>query len=537
MALRVKHLGGATWSIQATSYSKALRREGHHTPGLRFEASLGAYIGYSDAVAACCKRLEQSGLRLTYIDRPEVDTAFNNTWPIAEKSKSGLLVRPYQAVGANWLVRHAAEGCLLADQLGLGKSVQAVLAARALKHPTLVVVPNLGGAVPLQWREFVADWWPAASALTLQGVKRASEAGLPINWEDPKHPPFLICHYDILHAWAPLLEGRIKTIIFDEIANLVGEKSRRSAAARQLARAASYRMGLNGTPMKNRPKDLWNIADILSEGRFGKPFAFYLKHCAAHQEQVTREKLVWKFDGSSDLEELSERMKYWTLRRTMEEVGLQVPPCTVQVLDVEVPSNFSVNPGVSLKSEAALRKALDLSADGKLPQVIELVNSHKEAGSKTIVFCYRKRVAEMIAEACGGKFIHGDLSSKTRLEIMAEQPSVLACTMDSISVGLNQLRYANVGVFAELHWVPSVLEQCIGRIRRWGQQHNVLIQFLIGLGTSDELIRKSCITKLDLSEKVVGKPGSQLKSDLDTAAKQSGVAHLRKLWESMQEAS
>jgi superfamily II DNA or RNA helicase len=319
---------------------------------------------------------------------------------------------------------------------------------------------------------------------------------------------------------------------------LQSEKSRRSKAAKVIARAASRRIGLSGTPMTNRPRDLWNVVDTLSEGRFGNFFAYCLRHADAHKEEVARDKVVWIFDGASNLEELNVRMRRFMLRRTIAEVGMQLPGKQRQAVVVQPKRMRLFGPNVQTLirggriNDEALRKALNLAADGKIGDVIDLVRSHVNEGRKVVVFTYRRAFAEAIAEAAydgQATFIHGGVPLEERTKRMKKQPSVLAATIDVTAGGIS-LVYADVAVFAEMTWEPHELIQCERRLWRFGQKKPVLIQYVIARTSVDELVRKVVIDKLANFETAIGKTGESLSADLMRDQKASVEERLKDLF-------
>jgi SNF2 family DNA or RNA helicase len=355
-------------------------------------------------------------------------------------------------------------------------------------------------------------------------------------------PTLFVINYDIIHAWEQWLLStkdwaarNIPIVVFDEAHYLMSYKARRSVSCRNVARRAERRIGLTATPMQSRPRDLWNVVDTLSPGRFGKSFPFLLRYAGAHQIQVATDKTVWDTKGSSNLDELGKRMEFFMLRRTKKQVALELPPKTRQMIELEVNANFCTPMRSALGGDQALLAALRLAADGKLPQAIDIIANHAVGGeSNIVVFCHRKWIAETIAAALRksrieAQVITGKMPMKKRVEVVDSQPRVLCCTMDSTAVGID-LSYANVGVFVELDYVPAKLIQAEGRLDRFGQKRNVLIQYLIATSTADEVIRDVVIAKMESFENVVGKLDGGLKQALEGDVLDD-VAQLKKLYE------
>lgn len=539
--MRIDRLPSGLYAIRS-SYSPALVAACKAVPGCTWDPVERAWVGYADAI----KEIDYEPVRRGLGYAPPIAYGFVE---VANDIVEGL--RSYQTSGVAFLTSKSPGGALLADVMGAGKTAQALRAAKALNQRTLIVCPSFVRGV---WEKELGKWWPEASYGVLEGVKETHDI-----------PPWLvtICHYDILHAWVPRLLAWMggprdvstpgpKTLILDEAHFVSNSKSRRSTACKQLGAIATHRIGLSGTPLTNRPRDLWNVVDILSPGRFGSFFKYGLRYCDATQESVghgANAKVVWNFDGRSHLDELKRRLSYFMLRRTHEDINLELPALTRQVVELKVPSRYRLNVdrGVSQK---AMRRALDLAADGKMKEIVAMCRQHVEDGHKVVVFCHRRSAAEHIANECvsstpfgmcdGGvnnsAFIHGGISQKYRNALIEDQrkiegPSLLAATIDVASVGID-LSFADVCVFAELTWEPHELAQAEARVYRFGATKPILVQYCVALGTGEELIRDRLILKMEqVLSPTLGAKGQELAAELKGPMTDEDA--LRALWEAL----
>jgi superfamily II DNA or RNA helicase len=408
---------------------------------------------------------------------------------------------PHRSFIANGIIVH-----------NCGKSYQTVKAVRALRRKTIIVCEAHVRGVWEREPEFddkggeVARWWPKAEIFKPYKIKPT-----PI----PPNTDVVVIHYDIIYAWVDaLLEwaGDNLTIVFDEFQMLLNATSRRSKACRTLAHAARGRIGLSGTPPVDKVKNLHNAVDTICPGRFGEFFAFCMRHADAKQIEVdgpekTR-KLVWTFDGKSNLKELRQRLDWFCLRRTKREVMKELPALQRQIVDVEVPPKHRIALNARLVGDKRkMRMALDSAADGKFKHVLALIQSHLESGQRVVVATYRRAVCEKICDAMSEiaptKFIHGGVPLTRRNKIIAELrrvegPCCLVANIDCTATGID-LTFANVGVIAELVWEPRDLVQWEARAHRFGAstKEPVLMQYVIARGTGDELILHAVINKLD----------------------------------------
>lgn len=500
---RVRELEDGLWTIGASYFSKKLQAAARSVPGLGWDSDLKAYVGYVDSLAPVIEQLREMGLKTD--PPPKNKRKWKHNLPVSNKE-----ARDYQKEGIDFLIHQAASGALLADDMGVGKSFQAVKAARALRRKTVIVCPAHVRGVWERPKELddpggeLAKWWPKARVFDPYGLK-AEEISAEYD--------VVVIHYDIVHAWVEELTAwgdDELTVIFDEAHVLLNPTSRRSKACKDLAHAALGRIALTGTPPTDRVRDLFNIVDTISPDRFGGFFPFAIRYCAAHKKDVkgpdNTTKTVWDFDGRSNIKELRARLDWFCLRRTKREVLDELPAMQRQIVEVRVPpKNRLAMTAQLVNDKRRMRAALDAAADGKHKHVIGLVKDHLEAGMRVVVGTYRRAVCEKLADALNQiaptAFIHGGIPLTRRPKIISKLaktkgPCCLVANIDCASTGID-LTFASVVVMAELVWEPRDLAQFEARSHRFGQDQSVLVQYVIARGTGDELILQAVIHKLD----------------------------------------
>lgn len=505
------------WAISG-HYDAYVHAACRGTPGMQWVPAMKAWVGYPDAAATVIQRARASGVQI----QGDVTTPALMTPSAFAPAYEGL--RSHQKSGVDFLLSAAEDGVLLTDETGTGKSAQAIRTLRALKSRAVVVCLSFGR---LGWVDEIHRWWPHAAVKLLSTTKATPIA------EDVD---VVVIHYDILYAWADaLLAWGPKAIVFDEIHELMGATSRRTSAAMKLAHACRWRIGLTATPMQSRPRDLWAPVEVLSPGRFGKPFSFFLRYCDARKEQVTPTKAVWKTDGASNLDELNRRLAFFSLRRTKADLRLDLPAFERKIVEVEVKRAKSTPADLlkTLTNDRALRAALDAAGDQKLQAVADMATRYVNDGHKVVIFSYRKAIAESLATTLKQRFqktavVTGDVPHAKRRDIIAQHPDVLCATFDSAGTGIS-LAHADVAIAAELHYVPSTLIQAEGRLPRPdSKSSHVTFVYVCARGTADDVIRRIILRKLGNEALAIGAGSDKLLSDLED--KRTNVEKLRSLY-------
>ena len=355
-------------------------------PGLQWTPKKAAWIGYPDAVELMIASLQKEGIaKLAGPGLPP-------RTPLSVGSLSrdyGL--RGYQKEAVQFIKETASSGILLADGMGVGKTSSTLVAIQeALEMPAVIVCPA----------NVKRGWCDEAKRLGLEahplyGMRPPEDAQLT------KEDGIIVLNYELVDSWLPHLQD-VKTVAFDEAQMLTNEKSKRSKACKELASRATYKIALTGTPFQNRPRELWNLVDTISPGRFGKWMPFMKRYAGAFQEDVPvrggeegETQKVWNTKGTSNSEELGARLKHFMLRRTKADVALEIPAKTRQLIEVDVSKEYrNADNWWSLENKSQAQMALGIAAEGKIEDAVELALNAIESDSNVVLFMHRKEVAK-----------------------------------------------------------------------------------------------------------------------------------------------
>jgi SWI/SNF-related matrix-associated actin-dependent regulator 1 of chromatin subfamily A len=298
--------------------------------------------------------------------------------------------------------------------------------------------------------------------------------------------------------------------VFDEAHYMKNPDAGRTKAC--LALKAVHRLFLTGTPVVNRPMDMFPILHSMgmkyTRQQFGKKF------CAGYLKLVgwRPKKYAWDFTGSSNEEELGATLRrYVMVRRTKKEVLTELPKKIRTVIELDIP--YEETPEVTA---AATRyfNAMDTAAENiadtekvlftelasvrkeealrKIPAILTFIYDLLEEEQKIVVFAYHREVLETLRSALNHKRV-GNVLLYGGLGDVAKDTAVRVFQNDSdCKVFLGQLTAAGTGltltasrtvVFAEHDWVPGNLTQCEDRCHRMGQKDTVRVIHLVPAGS------------------------------------------------------
>ena len=202
-------------------------------------------------------------------------------------------LRPYQRDGVRWLwllSRLGLGGCL-ADDMGLGQTVQ-VLALllllkqqRAISGPHLLVVP---ASLLANWKAEAERFAPSLRVLVAHPSVTPAEELSALGPDALAGYDLVVVSYGAVHRSPWLAETRFGVVVLDEAQAIKNPAARQTRAVKGLR--SHVRLALTGTPVENRAGDLWSIFDFVNPGLLGsaKEFGAFLKRAALRQAQGER---------------------------------------------------------------------------------------------------------------------------------------------------------------------------------------------------------------------------------------------------------
>ena len=465
--------------------------------------------------------------------------------PLRAATRANLDIVPFQLEPALALVR--GDGCrfLIADAVGLGKTVQAGLMIAELfqRQPdarALVVCP---AGLREQWHGELQDRFDlSADVLDTAGVARAT-AGLPVGFNPWSAPRVAITSIDYVKR--PEVMRCLETLIWDIVildeAHGLAGRSDRAAAATALATRARFVVMLTATPHSGDADAFRRMSHI---GRLGEddPLLLFSRgradagvpgsrrtvllrvrptvaETAMHDALRAYAQLVWfhasegggagarlamsvlarrACSSAASLERSVQRRMALLGHESQRPTPQLDLPFALATPDDLAPDSQLEAPGLADPAEEQrhlgriLALARDASrAESKLAALRRLLSwTHEPA----IVFTEYRDTLEHVASAVPGVTfvrLHGGLTPRERADALRQFTSGavrLLLATDAASEGLNLHHRCRLVVNLELPWTPLRLAHRAGRVARIGQTRRVHAVHLVAAGTTEELV-------------------------------------------------
>ena len=303
---------------------------------------------------------------------------------------------------------------------------------------------------------------------------------------------------------------------------------------------------LSGTPIENRPIEIWPIAKTLCPARFGDWWDFTKRYCGLHQEERGRAK-VWVADGSTNPQELQQRLRTsFMVRRLKHDVLKELPPKRRQLIVMASDDvDWSRYPDLvrgstqldrayddalarleaarTLEEYKLAAKELEAVTVGftemsdvrhqtallKLPSCLRYADQLLSTGlDALVIFAHHKDVLEKIHEhyAKDSCVIYGDTPQKQRMPIVqsfqAGLKKVFIGGLRAAGTGITLTRAWNL-VFFETDWNPATMAQAEDRLCRIGQKKMVSVHHPVLDGSLDANMVKRMVAKQAVIDRVL----------------------------------
>lgn len=290
---------------------------------------------------------------------------------------------PFQLVGINFLIN--AKRCLLGDTMGLGKTFQLMTAVYALNRikpvRALVVTP---ATLKFQWRHEIDKFLNHVTSLVIDGTPAKRQK--LYEQVRKEHTTFTIVNYELVRQDIEIIETiPWDIIILDEAQKI---KGRGKTFNTMLRLTADYHWAATGTPVQNRPDELFNIFEWVDPAVLGRKTTFLKKYCI-YENKYGRQHVL---TGYKNLHLLHQEIAPRTIRRLTHEVVRDLPALTITNHYVEMTDEqYRAHQAI----EADARKLMEeINAFNKYDANGELINKHPRADYLQGMFIMMQEVAD-----------------------------------------------------------------------------------------------------------------------------------------------
>jgi len=448
--------------------------------------------------------------------------------------KGSLL--PYQMVGVNW-IDECGGRALIADEMGLGKTVQALAWCQLHpeKRPILVVCPSI---VKINWMRETLKWVTGTTPVILEGRTPYSFNGNVV-----------IINYDIIEAWADDLKVYgFEVLLADEGHYIKSDKAKRTKAFKKVSKYIDNIVFLTGTPIENKPIEIFNMVNILNPDIFPNYWKFTHRYCEAHINDYGGRDA----SGSSNTDELYRILtKTVMIRRKKSEVLTELPPKQVSIVplplsnkkeyayaemqfikyvhdefehDLKTKDGFEKelvayakrhkleisedldnsdiatikekkmsSANSAAKAMIQMNKLKQLAVKGKIHSIIEWIDDFLESGEKLVVFALNRDVVETLNNHYKSSVkVYGGMTDNQRQKSIDRFQNDPKCNLffgniEAAGIGLTLTVASNVAIL-QYPWTPGKLAQAIDRVHRITQTKQVTVWNLIAENTIEEKV-------------------------------------------------
>ena len=418
---------------------------------------------------------------------------------------------PFQSVAVDF-IRSKDGRCILGDEMGLGKTIEALTAIRLMYiHKVLVICPSI---VKYKWQKEI-DQWTMQSSFVVDSSKQHIDDG----WN------FHIMSYQMMiNRIDELLANKYQMVIFDECHYLKSRGAKRTKSANKLIALTEHYLFLSGTPFINRPMELYNMLNWLNPVEWSSQSRFGERYCGGLKND---------YKGSTNRDELNQRLRQYMVRRLKVDVLEDLPLLTRTKVPIDLPrmgdykeierNIYKAIKEMNPKSKgyfinamdklAVLRRAIGVQkAEASIPWIKNFLDT---TDRKIVLYCHHHQVIDYLKEELREyqpTTLSGRVPAKKRqdrIEQFQTSPDIRVCIINSaggegIDLFGRDGNDSSTILFIERQWTPAAEEQAEARLHRIGQNNPVSAYYLVARGTVDLLFDKLIDKKRQILTDIVG---------------------------------
>ncbi len=455
----------------------------------------------------------------------------------------------YQQQGVAYALKH--KKVIVGDEPGLGKTFQSIATLVAANVKCVLVI------CPATLKDNWVNEWKMNAGWSAMEITDRIKTSWPQYYRVGLCKVFVV-NYESLKKYfvesinkpedKPLRLNHIKfrdtinlfdAIIIDELHRCKSSKTIQSKLVAGICRGKEYILGLTGTPIQNKPADLWPQLGIIQQiDNFGGYKGFVDRYCDGPTQ-------------SSNLKELNYLLnKHCFYRRAKRDVLKDLPKMTRNIHKVSISNRHEYEKAENnfieylrenlKKTEGEIDTALrgqamvligilkKISARGKIEQVLEHIQEVTDAGEKIVVFCWHKEIVDELKkhlphavtvvgsdpqekrqqavhdfQKCKRCNIRLENHKDTGHDFIPSDTRIIICNIKSGGVGITLTASSRV-IHHELPWTAADCEQDESRCDRISQRFPVESGYFLGSNTIDEYIYELIDKKRNIANQVTG---------------------------------
>lgn len=457
----------------------------------------------------------------------------------------GCELMPFQKEGIEWAISKMrgeahipSKSVLIGDSMGLGKTIQAIGILNCIQWSSaLIICP---ASVRINWQREASKWLISKPEIGVVESGKIMPSG-----------DLIICNYELAGKHEDIKGRHWDIIVCDESHYLKSSKAQRTKNV--MALRSNHFVFLTGTPILNRPAELWTIAHKCAPKAFPSWWGYAKRYCDMKETRFGMD-----VKGASNLSELNQKLtSTFMIRRRKEDVLRDLPALRRQIIELPPTKEMRIvldrenmqwkvheetmaklvarrDNAAMLNDEteyrgaarelkqafsvafAEMAKVRQEVALAKLPLCISHIKDTLESVDKVLVFCRHKAVAANLMTELSEHnpvVLMGDTSMKERqksIDSFVQNPSVrvFVGSIQAAGTGVNGLQFSCChAIFVEPDWTPAIISQAEGRLHRHGQKMPVLVQHLVLESSLDSHMLKQVMAKQEIIDQAIDAAG------------------------------
>lgn len=479
------------------------------------------------------KKLSESNISYSDKVSEQVNLIKTNEDAFEHKGFEGKLF-PYQESGVRWLnfMSSGKCGCILADSMGLGKTLQIILTLGYQKEKnddfiSLIISPL---SILENWKREINKFYPSLKCHVNYG-----NTNLTFYKEFLEYDVIITSYTSVLTNFSTYEMINWDIVVLDEAQNIKNPYAKRTKTIKDLSKNVG--IAVSGTPFENHITDIWSITDFVLPGYLGSLNEFKTNYD----------------DDINSAQKIETLISPIMIRRKVEDVAKDLPSRVdipqaltmsmdeAKYYDAELKSfdelkimkldkiqklrMFCTHPSVYDDSYLGIDPTTISQKYKRCCEILEEIVSNNE---KAIIFTSFNEMINLLVKDIHNRFdiptdfINGSIEAKNRQAIIdgfgaIRGSAVMVLNPRTAGAGLN-ITAANHVIHYNLEWNPAIEDQASARSYRRGQEKTVFIHRLFYLNTIEEVINEKIERKRNLSDAaIIGNDGEINSQDLARA--------------------